>query len=150
MFMTPERKVDRANSSECDGNDSRDAAFVEMLRAFRRSGGLAREAEVLDRIRACQSPGWRLESIDGAIICFEWGHRYWLPWFQFDPADMSSRPGPAKVVAELATVFDGWGLARWFAQPNLWIGNARPVDLIDECLPSVLGAARADRFIAAG
>ena len=63
---------------------------------------------------------------------------------------MTVRPGPAKVIGELAPHFDGWELALWFARPNLWIADARPVDLIDECLASVLGAARADRFIAAG
>jgi hypothetical protein len=73
-----------------------------------------------------------------------------LPWFHFDPADMSMRPGPATIIAELSPVFDGWEIATWFARPNLWIANARPIDLIDECLSSVLGAARADRFIAAG
>jgi len=142
--------TDNVNRVSFEDERSRDALFVEMLRAFRRSGGLAREAEVLDRSRACDSPGWRVDSITGTIICFEWEQHFWLPWFQFDPADMSLRPGPANVIAELSPVFDGWAMAAWFAQPNLWIGNARPVDLIDECLASVLGAARADRFIAAG
>jgi hypothetical protein len=134
----------------CIEDDSRDAAFVEMLRAFRRTGGLAREAEVIDRTQACNSPGWRVDSVSGTIICFEWGQRFWLPWFQFDPADMSLRPGPGKVIAELSPAFDGWEIATWFARPNLWVGDARPIDLIDECLHAVLGAARADKFIAAG
>jgi hypothetical protein len=133
-----------------ENEDARDALFVEMLRAYRRSGGLAREAEILERTHAARSPGWKVDSDSGALICFEWGQRFWLPWFQFDPADMSLRPGPGRVVAELSPIFDGWGLASWFARPNLWIGNARPVDLIDDCLAGVLGAARADRFIAAG
>ncbi len=138
------------NGLAFEDEDARDALFVEMLRAYRRSGGLAREAEILDRTHACRSPGWRVDSVSGTIICFEWGQRFWLPWFQFDPADMSLRPGPARVIAELSPIFDGWALASWFAQPNLWIGNARPIDLIDECLAGVLGAARADHFIAAG
>jgi hypothetical protein len=142
--------TDDSNQVSSDDKASDDALFVMMLRAFRRSGGLAREAEVIDRSQACNSPGWRVDCLTGAIICFEWEQRFWLPWFQFDPADMSLRPGPARVIAELAPVFDGWGIATWFAQPNLWLANARPVDLIDECLASVLGAARADRFIAAG
>ena len=135
---------------ERSAEDARDAMFVAMLRAYRRTGGLAREAEVLDRCQASRTPGCRLESIAGTLICFEWGQRFWLPWFQFDPSDMSMRPGPSKVIAELSPAFDGWAMANWFAQPNLWIGSAKPVDLIDECLASVLGAARADRFIAAG
>jgi hypothetical protein len=60
------------------------------------------------------------------------------------------RPGPAGVIAELSPIFDGWELASWFAKPNLWIADAKPIDLVDECLGAVLGAARADRFIAAG
>jgi hypothetical protein len=121
-----------------------------MLRAYRRTGGLAREAEILQRAGDCRAPGWRLDSISGTLVCFEWADRFWFPRFQFDSADMSIRPGPAKVIAELASTFDGWSLAAWFAEPNLWIGDARPVDLIDASLASVLGAARADRFIAAG
>jgi hypothetical protein len=148
--MRPDRCHTGAAELEAERSATRDAQFVDMLRAFRRSGGLAREAEILDRSQACESPGWRMESVGGALVCFEWEHRYWLPWFQFDPADMTLRPGPARVIAELAPIFDGWDLAMWFARPNLWIANARPVDLIDDCLASVLGAARADRFVAAG
>jgi hypothetical protein len=133
---------------QCNG--ANDALFVDLLRAYRRSGGLAREAEILDRTRSCRPPGWRVDSTSGAIICFEWEQRFWLPWFQFDPADMSLRPGPARVIAELSPIFDGWELATWFAKPNLWIAGAKPIDLIDDCLSDVLGAARADRFIAAG
>lgn len=133
-----------------DNDDARDAQFVEMLRAFRRSGGLAREAEIIQQQQTCRSSGRRGEDRPGPVICFEWGQRFWLPWFQFNRADMSLRPGPAKVLAELTPVFDGWAIALWFAQPNLWIGEQRPIDLIDHCLVSVLGAARADRFIAAG
>jgi hypothetical protein len=139
-----------ARGFEFDHSGARDADFVGMLRAYRRSGGLAREAEILERSQACQCQGWRVENMGGTLVCFEWEHRFWLPWFQFDPADMSLRPGPAKVIAELTPIFDGWELAMWFARPNLWIADSRPVDLIDECLASVLGAARADRFIAAG
>jgi hypothetical protein len=129
--------------------ESRDVQFVEMLRAFRRSGGLARETEILERRSACRSSGPPDERFHGAIICFEWGGRFWLPWFQFDRIHMSLRPGPARVIEELAQVFDGWEMAVWFTQPNLWIEEARPIDRIDKCLASVLGAARADRFIAA-
>jgi hypothetical protein len=138
-----------SNGGSHETGDCRDAQFVEMLRAFRRSGGLVR-ADVLDRAqtRCAQWPG--VDTIGSTMIWFEWSTRLWLPWFQFDPADLSLRPGPAAIIAELSPVFDGWDMAIWFARPNLWIADARPIDLIDECLPSVLGAARADRFITAG
>jgi hypothetical protein len=144
--MGNEKGIEAARSMACQQDGSRDARFVEMLRAFRRSGGLAREPEVLDRIEACSSPRWRPDGLGGTVVCFEWGRHLWLPWFQFDPADMSLRPGPASVIAELSPLFDGWRMARWFAQPNMWIGDARPIDMIDECMASVLGAARADRL----
>lgn len=83
-------------------------------------------------------------------ICFEWGNELWFPAFQFNPLDMTLRPGAAQVVAELGSVFDGWELAGWFVEPSVWLGNARPVDLISTDAESVLGAARADRFIAVG
>jgi uncharacterized protein (DUF2384 family) len=82
------------------------------------------------------------------MVWFEWGAQLWVPWFQFDRSDMTLRRGPAEVIAELEPVFGGWELASWFARPNLWIADQRPIDLIDVSHVSVLGAARADRFIA--
>ena len=87
---------------------------------------------------------------DPPAICFEWASTLWLPWFQFDRKTLHLRAGPASVISELSPAFDGWELAVWFAQPNLWLGNSRPIDLIDASLSHVLGAARADRFIATG
>jgi hypothetical protein len=69
----------------------------------------------------------------------------WPPWFQFGSEGLNVRPGPASVIHELAPVFDGWEMANWFAQPNLWLANARPVDLLDRSPSDVIGAARADR-----
>jgi hypothetical protein len=130
------------------GLDSRDVAFVEMLRAFRSSGGLARAQDIQDRDRC---GGVVVPFVCGETpISFEWNGQLWLPWFQFVPNGFKVRPEPARVIRELATVFDGWDMANWFAQPNLWLANARPVHLLDRSLSDVIGAARADRFIAAG
>jgi hypothetical protein len=148
--MDGERAIAATKPADRTREGSRDSQFAEMLRAFRRSGGLAREFDVLDRIEACNSQRWRPDRLGGTLVSFEWERNLWLPWFQFDPADMSLRPGPASVIAELSGVFDGWRMAMWFAEPNLWIGDARPIDLIDECVASVLGASRSDRFIADG
>jgi hypothetical protein len=54
------------------------------------------------------------------------------------------------MLAELASAFDGWPLATWFAQHNAWLNDRSPVDLLDSDLADVLDIARADRFIAAG
>ena len=74
----------------------------------------------------------------------------WLPLFQFEPNSLSLRPESQRVVAELAPYFDGWRLALWFAEPNLWLADRSPVDLLETNPTYVLDAARADRFVAAG
>lgn len=131
------------------GLNPRDVAFVDMLRAFRRTGGLARGEVFLERrlLLARASPA-RTEG--EPIICFEWNDKLWLPWFQFDPETLNVLPGPASIIRELMPVFDGWALASWLAQPNLWLGGERPIDTLDVAIAEVLRAARADRFIAAG
>ena len=142
---------DRSLSADVAGDlDARDVTFIDMLRAFRRSGGLAREEDILERRASCDGPACMRASDATALICFEWDNRLWLPWFQFDRASLGLLPGPAIVINELAPVFDGWEMASWFAQPNLWLGDCRPIDLLDASLSLVLGAARADRFIAGG
>jgi hypothetical protein len=70
--------------------------------------------------------------------------------FQFDMSNMSLRRGLPEVVEELSGVFDDWELASWFVQPNCWLHDAAPVDVIADDPAAVLRAARADRFIARG
>ncbi|MDM0059234.1 antitoxin Xre/MbcA/ParS toxin-binding domain-containing protein [Variovorax fucosicus] len=60
------------------------------------------------------------------------------------------KPAHQQVLAELVSVFDGWALAIWFVQPNPWLNDRSPVDLLGLNLSGVLEAARADRFVAAG
>jgi hypothetical protein len=142
---------DRSSSTTIAGGlNPRDATFIDMLRAFRQSGGLARDQDVLEWLSGCGGSAHAKAEDPAALICFEWTGKLWLPWFQFDRECGGLLPGPASVISELAPVFDGWGMASWFAQPNLWLGNGRPIDLLDVSLPHVLGAARADRFIAGG
>ncbi|MBK7615415.1 MAG: hypothetical protein IPJ08_13330 [Burkholderiales bacterium] len=49
---------------------------------------------------------------------------------------------------ELPAELDAWQVAAWFARPNGWLNDARPVDQLARNLPAVLNAARADRFVA--
>ena len=70
--------------------------------------------------------------------------------FQFDLRDLSTKHGPRQVLNELGTAFDGWELAVWFVQPNSWLNDRSPVDLLNTQLSAVLEAARADRFIVTG
>lgn len=132
-----------------------DRDFVAMLSAYRPTGGIARTSE-LNRLLNQHRPGGAASIsvrglIDsGQLFGFEWRRTFWVPLFQFDLTHMSIKLTPRQVVAELASDFDGWALAVWFAQPNSWLHQRRPVDLLDWDLKRVLEAARTDRFIATG
>ena len=119
----------------------RDRAFIDLLRAYRCHGGLARESQLPGR---CGAPAgsWPIR--------FEWNGVGWLPLFQFEQGTLALREAPRRVIAELSPAFDGWSMATWFAEPNSWLDGARPVKRLDADLTAVLEAARVDRFIAAG
>ena len=127
--------------------------FVAMLTAYRATGGTARGddlARMLEDHHRGDFVSLARLVVTGVVFGFEWRHTFWVPMFQFDLRDLSIRPGLPLVLAELRPQFDGWTLAAWFAQPNSWLDDRRPVDLLDSDLSEVLQAARADRFIAAG
>ncbi len=127
-----------------------DTEFVQMLDGFRASGGLARLQEVADRCERRGGPDIPTLSACLArkeIICFEWQSQLWMPLFQFNPLDMTIRPQIQPVVAELSCIYGRWDLAYWFSQPNPWLADRAPADALLSDLPTVLQAARADRFI---
>lgn len=129
-----------------------DNEFVQMLNGFRSSGGLARLDEVVDLCGRRGGPDIGLLSASLArkeIICFEWQSEAWLPLFQFNPVDMAIRSQIKLVVAELSCIYGPWDLAFWFSQPNPWLDCRAPTDSLLSDLPTVLQAARADRFICA-
>ncbi len=129
------------------------AGFVAMLAAYRDTGGTARADDLARLLQDRQHGGYvslaRLLA-HGKVFSFEWRGSRWVPMFQFDLNDLSVRPGLQQVLVELSGEFDDWSLAAWFAEPNSWLDDQRPVDLIATDLKSVVEAARADRFIAAG
>ncbi|WP_296443716.1 hypothetical protein [Rhodoferax sp. UBA5149] len=124
-----------------------------MLNSYRVSGGLARVPEVVALFkRHGRSDVATLASwIDNReVLSFEWQSQTWLPLFQFNRFDMTPRPELGQVLAELTSVYGPWELANWFAQPNPWLVDRTPADMLGSDLPAVLNASRADRFIANG
>jgi hypothetical protein len=141
--------IDRDACGFGDRPNARD--FEAMLASYMWSGGLARHQEV----------AWRLEETDAgtpqtlqrmldskAVFAFDWRGSLWLPMFQFHQPEMFVKPASRRVISELADVFDGWSLAVWYLQQNMWLDNRRPIELIDRHSSAVLAAARGDRFIA--
>jgi hypothetical protein len=131
----------------------KDGQFVTMLNAFRASGGLAREQEVAALIRKHQvdddSPlaAWLFKR---QICSFEWQSKWWIPMFQFTPASVTPRAGLGAVLLELASIYDDWEIANWFATPNPWLADCTPADVLAVAPTQVHHAARAERFIQAG
>lgn len=124
---------------------ARDEEFLALLRAYRRYGGLARPRELLQR-----GLPWPGADDEAPPVRFDWAHQTWLPLFQFKPTTMSVRADVRRVVCELGQAFDDWHLARWFVEPNSWLGGRAPVDQMALELEAVCDAARADRFVAMG
>ncbi len=129
-----------------------DRRFADVLRAYKDVGGLGRGDEVAERFRACggelsQLARWIVER---HVLSFEWRSELWLPWFQFHPVHMTVDATTRQIAGELTGTFDGMQLARWFVEPNCWLGNRKPAALLADAPDDVRHAARTDRFVAQG
>ena len=151
-FTRPASAPDWARHWDCAydepiGDRPSDNGFVTLLAACRATGGIARASDLAgmlaDRHRGDFSCLARLIA-SGAAFGFEWHDMFWVPMFQFEPADLSVRLVQRRVLAELAPEFDGWLLATWFARRNAGLDDRRPLDMLDSDLAGVVRAARAD------
>ena len=128
-----------------------DDQFLSMLTAYRGSGGLARDGELLALSGRRRGPdAYMLACLiaDQQVIGFDWQSRIWFPVFQFNLRDMTRPPALRQVLAELTPVYDAWKLVSWFARPNAWLDDRVPAEVLQPDPTAVLKAARADRFIA--
>jgi len=130
-----------------------DKQFVVMERAYTRTGGLETGDCVAALLRRrSNQPISTLARwiVDRRIVSFNWQAKTLIPLFQFDLATMSLRSSAVDVVQELVSSLDDWNLSLWFAQPNGWLDDAAPVDVIAADPMLVLQAARAGRIIRQG
>ena len=127
--------------------------FVALLSAFRATGGTVRSDDLSRHVRS-DEPGHLTnlarKLVSGAILSYPWRQTLWVPLFQFEAGSGAVRPSVARVMSELNGAFDSWEIAVWFVQPNTWLKNQRPLDLMGTQDKDVLQAARADRFVAMG
>jgi len=130
-----------------------DREFLQMNEAYGLHGGFASGDEVAWRMRRDhEQPISTLAKwiVRREIVSLVWRSQLLVPLFQFNNDDMQVREIVRDVLAELADVFDDWELATWFAQPNAFLRNDRPVDFVSIDDAGLLHAARADRFVARG
>lgn len=137
------------HSSRCaaGAGSGRDVQFLDLLAAYRRSGGLATGSEI-----AARRPGVGLAELARFIarrelISLDWGGHRWLPVFQFEDGDVTVRESVSALVEELSVALDDWELTQWFVDPNSWLNGATPLQLVHDDFARVHDAARALRFV---
>lgn len=138
--------------TESTGIEARDY-LASMQRGFCISGGLLTgDAVAVLLARVSPQPISALAHwvVQRQIVSFRSNGQIWIPMFQFEPVGMQPYVSAMQVVSELSAVFDDTELAAWFATPNLWLAGQLPANALAAIPEEVLGAARADRFVAAG
>ena len=101
-------------------------------------------AEFVADARAVRSQAW--ESVERLKLACAL-EAVWIPMLQFEQRDPSIAQTLQDVRSELGTSIDDSQLATWLASPNVWLHSRAPVDLLGSDMPSVLVAARTDRFL---
>jgi hypothetical protein len=127
--------------------------FANMLHAFRPYGGFSSGQEMVRHLSPIWDDPWSALAnwiMSRSILVVTWSDQTLVPMFQFDRGGMSLDPTCAQVAAELKPVFDDWELVHWFATPNTWLDDTKPVERLASDQFGVLQAARTDRFIARG
>jgi hypothetical protein len=128
-----------ANTDQPNGR-----TFIELLTAFRDSGGTA-SGEVVGRLLA-EYQCAKIETLatlvaQKRVFCFDWRGCRWFPMFQFELSDWSLKEGPHRVCATLPQESSNWTMAVWFASPNQQLEGQVPANMLDTNLPAVLKAA---------
>lgn len=131
-----------------DAFSGRNQEFLELLSAYRGSGGLARTHEVMGPLRNRNvSPTEELARwiVARQIISFDWQDQTWFPWFQFDRESGRPRQPVGDIVQVLCSFLDDWQIACWFVRPNTAVDGRKPVDELARQSVKVLAAAHACR-----
>ena len=122
--------------------------YQQMRQAFGASGGIATCDDVVASLaRFTSQPISRFARwiVDDEVLRFQWQGCMRLPLFQFDATWMAPDPSVTPIIRELLHTFHEWDACLWFAEPNAWLGDALPVELLRKDAGAVLDAARADR-----
>ena len=143
------RVATASGDAEIAAGDDRDQPssrrFIAMLEAYRPTGGMAPGNFLCQSLQEHQRGelGQLARLIgDRRLFVLDWRGDSWIPMFQFDADDLSCKPGPARVRAELGGLDSGWAVASWFARPNAQLEGRTPVEIVDVDLGAVVDAAR--------
>jgi hypothetical protein len=125
-------------------NTNQADAFIELLEAFRATGGMAPGAMVarlLEEHQGGQAFSLAKRVSTRELFGFDWRSNFWVPMFQFSGDDMAVKAQPQQVRAALPSEWSGWAVACWFAAANTHLEGRRPVDALNLQCDAVLHAA---------
>ncbi len=138
----------------CSDRANRAATLYNMLEPL---GGAVDDSRILEALRSsCSQPLSVLARwiVDRRVLHLPWGSATFFPCFQFASDGQLSTyapiPGVRRALVELDGVFDEMEIVEWFARPNDWLGWRAPATVVTADADWVVGAARADRYIASG
>jgi len=121
--------------------------FLDLLAAYRMSGGLATGHEISARRPVDGLSELARVIAAREVIGVEWSGQRWLPFFQFERGDVAVRQPVRALVREMSDFLDDWELAEWMVQPNQWLDDSQPLHLLTTDFARVYDAARALRFV---
>ncbi len=128
--VSPPARAPRAETSEDqfaswrdthDATSERDQEFLELLVAYRASGGLARTHEVIGSCKrrdGCDTGQLARWIVTRQIISIHWQNQTWIPWFQFDPILGQPRSPVGQIARELCSVLDELMTSTTAGMPN--------------------------------
>jgi len=124
--------------------------FLDLMRRrLAREGGLIAETALRERWRQHGRPPQDLDDLlDGdQLRGITWRSQRWLPAFQLHPDGLTPRADVAVIAAKLAGGMDAAEILAWFACRNASLDGETPIARLGTGLPTVIDAARLDRFI---
>lgn len=150
----PRAQVGRRTGPTVERVEPAGAPLDRAVEVYRAHGGLVTGEEAALQMRRSGTGSQPLSHlarliVERRLLCFERHGLHLLPLAQFETDWPRLKPAVQRVLDELRDVFDATELALWFAEPNAWLGDARPIDRID-AVDALHAAARADRYIATG
>jgi hypothetical protein len=155
-MMTDSIPLARATRTHWPRSDPADrmTTLCSMLEPF---GGAVDDSKILESLRCCCSQPLSVLArwiADRQVLHLPWGAATYFPCFQFvsdgHQGTYAPLPGMRGALVELDGVFDDMEIVEWFARPNDWLGRRAPAAVVTADADWVIGAARADRYIASG
>jgi hypothetical protein len=136
--LSPERTLGPAAAEQLRLNAAARAEFLDRWPSLRS----AEVADLVGSAAANRNAAAHKLLRKGQLFAVRYRGQDFYPSFQFDVAEARPRPVIARALGRLqAAGLRGWEIAFWFTDPNGWLDDSRPVDLLQSDPDAVAAAA---------